>query len=55
MSATIQFDIMPPLDTDGDGVPDDIDNCPTNCNLNQLDDDGEGDVCDETPGCGGFG
>jgi mannan endo-1,4-beta-mannosidase len=47
--------LIPPLDADGDGVPDNVDNCPTNCNLNQLDADGDdiGDVCDGTPGCGG--
>jgi hypothetical protein len=40
--------------------PDDInisDNCPDNCNIQQLDadSDGIGDVCDDTPGCGGCG
>ena len=42
-------------DTDGDGIPDNVDNCPTNCNSQQLDADGDkiGDVCDTDPGCGG--
>ena len=44
-----------PPDTDSDGYPDNIDNCPSNCNMQQLDADGDGigDVCDSTPGCGG--
>jgi len=38
-------------DTDGDGVPDDTDNCPNDANPNQedADHDGLGDVCDPTP------
>jgi hypothetical protein len=38
-----------PKDTDGDGVPDDSDNCPKNRNEDQKDIDGDksGDVCDE--------
>jgi hypothetical protein len=38
-------------DTDGDGVPDDSDNCPTVANLDQTDtdDDGLGDACDNCP------
>ena len=45
------------IDSDSDGIPDDIDNCPNNCNSEQLDADGDGvgDVCDTTPGCGGCG
>ena len=42
----------PPLtDTDGDGVPDASDNCPTVANANQADVDGDGvgDVCDNCP------
>ena len=33
---------------DGDGVPDDSDNCPSAANADQLDTDGDsyGDVCD---------
>lgn len=40
------------LDTDGDGVPDSIDNCPTVANPDQRDTDGDGigDACDPTPG-----
>ena len=38
----------PSLDTDSDGVPDSLDNCPTKANPNQadLDADGQGDACD---------
>ena len=44
-------------DTDSDGIPDNEDNCPNNCNTQQsdADDDDIGDVCDATPGCGGCG
>ena len=36
------------LDSDGDGIVDEIDNCPGTANVDQLDtnDDGEGDVCE---------
>jgi hypothetical protein len=45
------------IDSDSDGIPDHIDNCPSNCNSEQLDADGDGvgDVCDATPECGGCG
>jgi len=38
-------------DTDNDGVPDTIDNCPDTPNADQLDSDGDnvGDVCDNCP------
>ena len=41
-------DSEPPADADGDGVPDDTDNCPNTPNADQLDSDGDGigDVCD---------
>ena len=39
------------VDTDGDGIPDVNDNCPTKPNANQLDTDGDGigDACDNCP------
>lgn len=45
------------MDSDGDGILDDADNCPSTCNAQQLDADGDsiGDVCDPDPGCGGCG
>ncbi len=41
----------PPLDSDGDGVPDSIDNCPLVYNPDQKDTDGDGvgDACDNCP------
>lgn len=41
---------MPPLDSDGDGIADGADNCPSMKNLDQLDSnrDGIGDACDGT-------
>ncbi len=38
-------------DADGDGITDDVDNCPTVANPNQADTDGDGvgDVCDNCP------
>jgi hypothetical protein len=43
--------------TDLDGITDNVDNCPATCNFLQsdADNDGTGDVCDPTPGCGGCG
>jgi len=39
------------LDSDRDGIPDHLDNCPTVANKDQKDTDGDGlgDVCDSTP------
>jgi hypothetical protein len=39
------------LDTDGDGIPDIVDNCPTVANRDQRDSDGDGvgDACDNCP------
>jgi uncharacterized repeat protein (TIGR01451 family)/CSLREA domain-containing protein len=39
-------------DSDGDGIPDALDNCPTTPNPDQLDTDGDGvgDACDNCPG-----
>src|SRR5262245_27137754 len=45
-------DASPPsLDTDGDGVPDAVDNCPTVVNPDRRDHDGDGrgDACDGCP------
>ncbi len=44
----------PPVDTDGDGVPDATDNCPTVANPDQADSNGNGigDACD-APACPG--
>jgi hypothetical protein len=48
----IGSDIIP--DSDGDGTPDESDNCPTVFNFDQedVDGDGTGDVCDTDTVCG---
>lgn len=45
---TVETAAAPPPDTDNDGVPDDVDNCPTAANPDQADQDGDGigDACD---------
>jgi len=56
LGAVIVLSITPTwaIDSDGDGVEDAVDNCPTVANLDQLDSDGEkiGDACDNCPGFG---
>jgi M6 family metalloprotease-like protein len=54
---TINNDWTDINDNDNDGILDLSDNCPDNCNTQQLDADGDdmGDVCDANPGCGGCG
>lgn len=44
-------DAGPPRDTDGDGIADPDDNCPTVANADQADEDGDqiGDACDPCP------
>ncbi len=43
------FDISPECDSDGDGVADVVDNCPSTPNADQTDSDGDGlgDACDD--------
>ncbi len=45
---TVNLTFQSSLDVDGDGIGDDLDNCPnvSNPNQNDLDSDGIGDVCD---------
>jgi hypothetical protein len=42
------FELTPPADTDADGIPDAIDNCPTTANADQADADNDsiGDACE---------
>jgi len=45
---TTLFNAGPPVDSDGDGIPDSTDNCPNtpNPNQNDIDNDGIGNACD---------
>jgi YVTN family beta-propeller protein len=51
-SSTTTTTLPPPSDTDGDGVPDSTDDCPTVANADQADSDadGLGDACDPCTG-----
>ncbi len=53
----VDFKMIATIDPDNDNIPSDLDNCPGTCNRQQkdADHDGDGDVCDDTPGCGGCG
>ena len=46
------FNVVGIIDTDADGIADDVDNCPTTANANQTDSDADeiGDACDVTCG-----
>jgi hypothetical protein len=48
---TSEFSVPLPLDSDGDGVPNASDNCPSNPNASQADNDndGTGNACDSSP------
>lgn len=50
-TANNAFTLLTLVDSDGDGVADLTDNCPTNSNPGQVDSDGDGigDVCDNCP------
>ena len=45
------YEVVPTIDSDGDGIPDSQDNCPNLANPDQEDSDGDGlgDVCDNCP------
>jgi hypothetical protein len=51
-SITVTIEVDKTIDTDGDGVPNYIDNCPSKPNTDQADDDNDkiGDVCDANKG-----
>ncbi|UCH87405.1 MAG: thrombospondin type 3 repeat-containing protein, partial [Dehalococcoidia bacterium] len=50
-STDLTVDAIAEGDTDGDGIPDEVDNCPTVPNTDQTDSDGDGvgDACDNCP------
>jgi len=50
-NAATELDVRPIADSDGDGVPDALDNCPLVANSTQADGDGDGvgDACDNCP------
>ncbi len=56
-ASTVRAYQVEDTDTDLDGFVDSQDNCPSKCNPQQKDADGDGigDVCDTAPGCGGCG
>ena len=47
----VNFEAVYSVDTDSDGIPDNVDNCPTVYNSDQKDTDGDGvgDACDNCP------
>ncbi len=51
LDAALDAAIPTPMDRDGDGIANDIDNCPDQANADQGDEDGDliGDVCDPCP------
>lgn len=56
-SCVLAAAVAPPVDTDGDGVNDDVDNCPDVANADQADADGDGigDACDTVADSDGDG
>ena len=55
-SAVATVTVLVGADSDGDGLPNSLDNCPGDANLDQadFDDDGVGDVCDDDVDGDGF-
>lgn len=54
---TSTFQLIQIEDRDGDGIADDVDNCPDTANADQADSDGDGfgDLCDSFPMCANCG